>query len=131
MSLEGKSGKSSRWSAQLSTIFFDLPYRHGIFLTRPCGAYLHETGQAFPQGFDFFLAQYRMNAGLCLLGLKMKMHFQKHLLLEIYEQLQQGRASILNPVIWDSSQNEDLIGRVCKLGRQIDSRLLTQRVLEF
>lgn len=43
--------------------------------------------------------------------------------LEIYGQLQQGFAIILNPV--------DLIGRACKLGRQIDSRLLTQRVLEF
>lgn len=51
--------------------------------------------------------------------------------LEIYGQLQQGFAIILNPVIWDCCQHEDLIGRACKLGRQIDSRLLTQRVLEF
>ena len=117
-------------SARLSTTFFDLTYKHGIFLTRPCGAHLYETGQAFLQGFSF-LAQYSMNAGLCLFGLKPKMHFQKHLLLEIYDQLQQGCASIVNPVIFDCSQNEDLIGKICKLGRQTDSRLLTQRVLEF
>ena len=51
----------------------------------------------------------------------------KHLL-GIYGQLQQGFAIIPNPVIWECSQNEDLIGRACKLGRQINSRLLTQSV---
>ena len=117
-------------AARLATEFFDVIYKHGVFLTRPCAGHLYEKGQAFLQGFSF-LAQHSMNAGLCLYSLKPKMHFQKHILLEVYEQLQQGCASVVNPVIWDCSQNEDVIGRICKLGRLCDTRVLTQRVLEF
>lgn len=117
-------------ASRVATQFFDLLYTHGIFLTRPCGANLYEKGQAFLQGYTF-LASYSMNAGLCLYSVKPKMHFQKHILLEVYEQLQSGCASVVNPVIWDCSQNEDLIGKFCKLGRQVDTRVLTQRTLEF
>ena len=40
-------------------------------------------------------------------------------------------AGILSPAVWDCSQNEDLIGRMCRLGRKIDTRVITQRSLEF
>ena len=100
----------------------------GFFLTRPCGAnYMRRSGLSSRYTF---LASYSMNAGLCLYSVKPKMHFQKHILLEVYATPECVQAFV-NPVIWDCSQNEDLIGKFCKLGRQVDTRVLTQRTFEF
>ena len=117
-------------AGQLSLEWFDLIYKHGMFLPRCCAATLYEKGQAFLNGYAW-LANFAMGCSMCLFGVKPKCHFQKHTLLEIYWQLQQGCLYVMSPVVWDCSQNEDLMGRVCKLGRKVDTRVITQRVLEF
>ena len=35
-----------------------------------------------------------------------------------------------SPLLWDCAQNEDLIGRACRLGRKVDGRILSSRVLQ-
>jgi hypothetical protein len=37
----------------------------------------------------------------------------------------------VSPVIYDCQQNEDLLGKICKLSRQIHSRVLMMRTLQF
>lgn len=117
-------------ASRLSAKWFDTIYTHGTFLNRQCASTLYETGQAFLQGYTW-LADFCMTNQLCLFGIKPKCHFQKHALYEIYLQLQSGCTAILSPAVWDCSQNEDLIGRMCRLGRKIDTRVITQRSLEF
>lgn len=117
-------------TSRLATDWNDLLYSHGAFLTRSCGARLYEVGQGFVNGYKW-LAAFAFNQSLCLYGLKPKLHFFKHLLLEIFHQLKRGDACILSPVLHDCSQNEDFIGRVCRVGRKVDSRVLTERTLEF
>ena len=116
--------------ASLSSKWFDILYTHGMFLSRTCAGCLYETGQGFLQGYAW-LASFCMEHKLCLFGLKPKCHFQKHTLLEIYLQLEAGSTSILSPVVWDCSQNEDLIGKVCRIARKIDTRVLPERILQF
>ena len=117
-------------AAKLSTDWTDIIYKHGIFLTRTCGASLYEKGQAFINAY-VWLAGFCQHEQLCLFAVKPKLHFQKHTLLEIYWQLQSGCTSICNPAIFDCCQNEDLIGKMCKLGRKVDTRVITKRCLEF
>jgi hypothetical protein len=102
-------------AANLCTDWTDIIYKHGIFLTRACGAYLYEKGQAFINAY-VWLAGFCQHEQLCLFAVKPKLHFQKHTLLEIYWQLQSGCTSICNPAVFDCCQNEDLIGKMCKLG---------------
>ena len=117
-------------SSRLAVDFFDIVYQHGLFLEPPCAANLYERGQGFLQGYSW-LASYCAANKRCLFGLKPKLHFHKHVLLELFHQLQNGSTRILSPVMWDCSQNEDLMGRICRLGRRVDSRVLTQKTLEF
>ena len=117
-------------TARLSLQWFEITYKHGMFLHRMCAAHLFETGQSFLNGYAY-LADFCMNQRLCLFGVKPKCHFHKHCLLELYWALQRGCVYVLNPAVWDCSQNEDVMGRVCRIGRRVDSRVLTQRALEF
>ena len=61
-------------TGRLSLQWFDITYKHGIFLTRQCGAHLYETGQAFLNGY-MWLAKFAVGQQLCLFGVKTKAHF--------------------------------------------------------
>ena len=76
-------------------------------------SHFYETDQAFLNGYAW-LAHFCVQQQLCVFGVKTKAHFQKHALLEIYF----------------CSQNEDLIGLICKLGRTVDGRFIAEKVLE-
>lgn len=54
----------------------------------------------------------------------------KHLLQEVKAQIDSEQKLILNPLVFDCSQCEDLIGRICRLGRRVDGRVLSSRVLQ-
>ena len=76
------------------------------------------------------LAEMAFSRQLCLYGIKPKMHFKRHILEEIETQLSSQASLILNPLVWDCSQNEDFIGRMCRMGRKIDARVMGPRLLE-
>ena len=116
--------------ARLGVKFFDLMYQHGMWLDHKCGATLYEVGSSFTNGYGL-LAAYAMENQQCLFSLKPKMHFYRHILIDLKEQLDKNCSAILSPVVFDCQQDEDLIGRLCKLSRQVDSRVLMRRTLEF
>lgn len=77
-----------------------------------------------------FLAKWAFDNEHCLYGIKPKLHFMKHLLQEVKKQIDSEQSLILNPLVFDCSQCEDVIGRVCRLGRPVDGRMLSSRVLQ-
>ena len=117
-------------STRLAVRFFDILYDHGIWLDRPCGANLYEVGTAFCTGY-VLLADYAFQACECLYSLKPKIHFHKHVLIDLKTQIDDGCDAILSPVSFDCQQNEDYIGRLCKLSRQVHSSTLMTRTIEF
>lgn len=110
--------------------FFDLMYAHEMWLDPKYGATLYELGSSFTNGYGL-LAAYVMKSQQCLYAIKPKMHFYPHILLDIKRQLDNKCSAILSPVIFDCQQDEDQIGRLCKLSRQVDARVLVRRTLEF
>lgn len=117
-------------SARVAVRFFDVMYEHGIFLNPHCAQHLYELGTAFTNGFGL-LAEYAMQNSQNLFGIKPKLHFGRHILLELKLQIDAQCDAIVSPVIYDCQQNEDLLGKICKLSRQIHSRVLMMRTLQF
>ena len=115
--------------ARLGVAWFDLIYSHGVWLDAGCAGTLYEKGFAFCRGYAW-LAGYSYDNQQCLFSLKPKYHFMMHTLLEIKRALDSNSA-VLSPVIFDCQRNEDLIGRISRLSRRIDNRVVTKRVLEL
>ena len=117
--------------ARLGNRFFSLAYSHGVWLPRPCAQELYRTGRAFVVGYGK-LATFAFKNRECLYSLKPKLHFHCHCLVDLRRQLESEAYLCLNPAIFDCQQNEDIIGRVSKLARATDIRvLMTGRVLEL
>ena len=110
--------------------FYDWLNDHTLFGGPCCAAVFYERGQSLINGF-VWLADWAFKNSMCLYGIKPKMHFFKHMLLEVKAQLDDNNRYVLNPVMNDCQQNEDLIGRLCKSSKKIDLRVMTKRVLEF
>lgn len=115
-------------TTRMATSFYKHMCNHSMFQFRNCGAVLYERGQSFINGY-MWLAKWAFENQHCLFSVKPKMHFLKHLLLEIKTQLDNGDALVANPLLFDCSQCEDLIGRTCRLGRRVDGRVISSRVL--
>ncbi|CAK9090531.1 unnamed protein product [Durusdinium trenchii] len=113
-------------SARLGVRWFDLVYQHGLWLSPSCGACLYEVGVGFVDGYAKLFA-YAWATQQSLYALVPKYHFQLHTLHELHTQLSSGSLVICNPVHWDCSQNEDLIGRLSKLSRVADCRVASAR----
>lgn len=117
-------------TARLGVKWFDLIYKHNIFLSRSCGATLYEVGKSFLKGYTL-LVGYAFDQEECLFGVKPKLHFQAHTLLELRLQLSRGDQNIISPILWDCQQNEDYIGRFSRMSRKHDLRVMSGRVLEL
>ena len=115
-------------SSRMATSFYKHMCKHSMFQFRDCAAVLYERGQSFINGY-IWLAQWAFQNQHCLFAVKPKLHFYKHMLVEIKQQLDNGNALVANPLLWDCCQCEDLIGRTCRLGRKVDGRVMSSRVL--
>lgn len=116
--------------ARLGIRWFDIVFNHGLWLSRPCASCLYEVGLAFTKGYAK-LSAHAWATRQCLYALVPKFHFQLHTLHELKMQLNTNAELICSPIHWDCCQNEDLIGRMSRLSRRIDGRIVTTRSLEF
>ena len=116
-------------AARLAVDFSDMLYGHRMFLDRPCAVKMVELGQSFINAY-LHLAKWSFDHEHALFAVKPKLHFMRHILLDLEEQVESGSELVMSPLAWDCSQNEDFIGRVCRLGRRIDGRILTKRALQ-
>ena len=109
--------------------FFEVQNTHGIWLQKDCATVLQEQASGFLRGFAWLAAQ-TLRSEFNGWGLKPKLHYLKHVQLELLDAARANHSFILNPMLFGCEQNEDLIGRVCTLSRKVSSRLMQQRVLE-
>ena len=115
-------------TCQAGTMFFSKLNGHGLWMSRCCGmdAHLHLT--RFIAGYAT-LAGRVLNDQISAWGMKPKLHLLKHAQLEFHEWLLAGLEILPNYNIHNCEQNEDFIGRVCRLSRRLDSRRIGERVL--
>lgn len=61
-----------------------------------------------------------------------KVHAWKHEALDLFKALTNPKATCyLNPLIHSCEINEDVIGRVSRLSRRVDSRVMERRCLQL
>lgn len=108
---------------------FAIQNSHGLWLHRECGMALYAEYTRFTNGYAA-LANYSLNDFFSGWGMKPKLHLVKHAALELHEWLGEGLEYLPNFNLHNTEQNEDQIGRVCRLSRRIDSRHVGQRVLD-
>eukprot|EP00438_Fugacium_kawagutii_P035612 Skav231842 [mRNA] locus=scaffold2215:283811:285574:+ [translate_table: standard] len=116
-------------TCEVAIDFYDMMVKHNLFLNRNCASSMVEKGQSFLNGYCF-LANFALTNEWCLFAIVPKAHFMRHMIQELEAQLASQSQLLLNPLCWDCSQNEDFIGRICRMGRKIDARVMGHRLLE-
>ena len=101
---------------------------HNLWMENLCGMNLHAEICRFVKGY-VKLASVCLNDPFNGFGIKPKLHLVKHEELEYADALLKGDELVLNWNIWNCESNEDMIGRVCRLSRRLDSRRIGERVL--
>ena len=76
------------------------------------------------------MAYHFWNEGACLYNLVPKLHMFHHLSLNVLQPLEGDVQNILNPLSYSTFQDEDFIGRVCRLSRRINPRLQGLRTIQ-
>lgn len=101
---------------------------HNLWMWRDCSTVLFQDLQGFIRGY-VALASMFLNDPFCGFAIKPKLHLLRHASLEIDELLSNGDECMLNFNCHNCEMDEDLIGRVCRLSRRLDSRCIGERVL--
>ena len=103
---------------------------HGLFLERSCAQNLYMKIMMIAKGY-MLLAGIALQRGYVAYGVKPKYHALKHLAFEIREVLCQTAAPmVVSPAVFNCEGNEDHVGRISKLSRQLDTRTLTRRLFQ-
>lgn len=90
-----------------------------------------EQGAVFLKGYNWLAYQSLHRFDICCWAVVPKNHSFRHTLLDIELALQSGADVILNPAGTSCEMNEDVIGKVCRLYRRVESRYNMARVLEL
>lgn len=109
--------------------FFKLLYAHPCTVSRKCAMQTYTFGTQIINGY-VLLAAKTPNIGLCGFGIKPKIHLFKHMLYSYKVLLLSGCERFVNLLLFNCEQNEDLIGRMSRLSRRLDSRQVSRRCLE-
>ena len=103
--------------------------QHGLHMSRECGMCIRMDLKKFINGYTL-LASNALNGPFNGWAVKPKLHLMKHADVELHEHLLSGIEAIPNGNAHNCEQDEDFIGRICRLSRRLDSRLVGQRVLQ-
>jgi hypothetical protein len=125
----GRMLRLFKHTAEQSFGVMEVVYTHGLWLSRTCAKHLYGRLFLLLRGYRSLAAEalkFRFNA----FGLKPKMHAIAHVAFELRQQLLAKRKRILNPLAWGCEQNEDTVGRVSRIARQVSVRTITKRVLD-
>ena len=109
--------------------FFSILNAHGLFMERSCAMAAYTELTKFLKGYGM-LAGASLNDTFNGWAIKPKLHLVKHAHLEIQEWLLAGHQVLVNFNLHNCEQDEDYIGRVCRLSRRLDSRRIGERVLQ-
>lgn len=114
-------------TSEAAVAIFKFLNSHGLFYEKPCGMTFYAEVTRFINGYNL-LANAVLNS-FKLWGLKPKIHLLKHTCYDCQELLEQGCSTFLNANATNAEQNEDFIGKVCRLSRRFHSRHVSRRVL--
>ena len=112
-----------------ATGFSKMLTEHGHFAGRDCSMIGLLHLRRFIIGYTN-LANMMLNETWAGWAIKPKLHLLKHAELEIHEWLHAGMEILPNFNCHGCEQNEDYIGRVCRLSRRLDSRRIGERLLK-
>ena len=118
-----------RTACQGAIGFFSILNAHGLFMERSCAMAAYTELTKFLKGYGM-LAGASLNDTFNGWAIKPKLHLVKHAHLEIQEWLLAGHQVLVNFNLHNCEQDEDYIGRVCRLSRRLDSRRIGERVLQ-
>eukprot|EP00438_Fugacium_kawagutii_P031684 Skav232913 [mRNA] locus=scaffold1477:617629:619563:+ [translate_table: standard] len=113
---------------------FDLMCSHRLLLHRRCAIQLYEHMTTTLNGY-VWLAQWSMRNDIVAFAMVPKVHAWKHEAYDLYKELTKtnGESEMLffNPLVHSCEINEDTIGRVSRVSRRVDSRLMEKRCLQL
>ena len=107
---------------------FKILHGHGLWLDRTC-AVVYRKLMGIVRGYKL-CARMVYDLKLAGFGLKPKLHALLHIACAIRCSLGGGAPLVLSPLATACEQNEDLVGKNSRLGRQLDTRGMTCRVLQ-
>ena len=102
---------------------------HRLWQTHFCAMMQHATMQRFVTGY-MKLAECCLNERFNGFAVKPKLHLFKHQVLDLHESLLQGAEVIMNWNVFNCEPSEDVVGRISRLSRRVDSRRVGERVLQ-
>ena len=102
---------------------------HGLWLKRPCARLLYANLMTMLRGYSV-LAQRSLALRIRAFIQKPKGHGLHHIAVDLRRQLLAGSPLILSPQCYACDVNEDFVGRISKLSRQLGFRGLHIRVIQ-
>lgn len=110
---------------------FDLMNSHCLMMDRPCAIQLYEFMSVTLNGYAW-LARWCLNQNMAAFAMVYKVHAWKHEALDLYNVLKkEDQQRFFNPLLHSCEINEDVVGRVSRISRRVDSRLMEQRCLQL
>lgn len=104
--------------------------KHGLFLRQECGQKLHGLVMTITRSYHW-LARQALTLKIAGFSVKPKFHSLKHIAFQLRTELQSTDSDYcVNPQCYNCEGNEDHVGRVCKLGRNVSTRTIGRRVLQ-
>lgn len=110
---------------------FSLMNSHRLFLERLCAIQLYECMTVTLNGYAW-LAQWCLDQKIVAFAMVYKIHAWKHEALDLYDSLKRhDQQKFFNPLLHSCELNEDVVGRVSRVSRRVDSKLMEQRCLQL
>ena len=109
--------------------YIGILHLHGLFVPLSCARFMHRSSLQLLRGYHF-LADHCLNSGLKLFSLRPKCHFFHHSILEMEKQIASGHAWVCSPAMFNCENNEDFVGRVCRLSRRVSPKLVSLRTID-
>ena len=129
--LHGPVLEVMRKSLRAANQSFDLMNSHSLFLDRRCTIRLYEHMTVTLNAYAW-LARWCLGQDIAAFAMIYKVHAWKHEALELFNALKkQDQQFFFNPLLHSCEINEDVVGRVSRLSRRVDSRLMEQRCLQL
>ena len=117
---------------QAAIEYFKVLYSHGLWLRKPCAAYLFEQGYRFQQAFARMANVSLHTWSFTGFAVKPKSHALAHCQVELKQQLLNPACRrCLSPLIYACEGNEDMVGKMSRVSRRVHQKMMAKRVLQL
>eukprot|EP00435_Cladocopium_sp_Y103_P065337 s166_g27.t1 len=107
-------------------------YSHGLWLPRHCAMCVYQELHEFLQHYNCLAFRCINDHSFIGYAMKSKFHMLAHTKQEIAVLLDDPSVEFIpSPLIFSGEMNEDVIGKIARLSRRVDSRLQMKRTLQL